>query len=273
MAQQQQQEPQQVDPQLVPPTDYKLGMERAMAQFHASVHVQGFQAYAELIHTLRITSCKLISDLFNAHEGKVLQSIRHPDGQHFKAGFIVHTGASSSRTYSPDFSTEEFDDVTNKLICKLHLEASEVCARMEDIHGKIAILKTKVSVQNFVKNLSALGLPLTTISVMDPAEQEVNVDKLHVCDHMPDPNLLYGNEATQLLGALVRYHMQNILLTTLNAYPMATCEKEFSVSRTKFERVVSGLKQAGGHGYERKRQAADRCLQTKGQEKEPSGQG
>ena len=206
-----------------------------MAEFRASVHVQGIQADVELIYTLRITSCKLISDLFNADKGKVLQAIRHPHGQHFKPGFIVHTRASSARTYSPDFSTEEFDDATNKLICELHLEAAEVCARMADIHTNIAILKTRVSAQSFLKILSAVGLPLTTISVVDPAEQEVNVDKLRVCDHMPDPNLLYGNKATQLLGALVRYHMQNILLTTQNAYPMATCEKDFSVSHTKFE--------------------------------------
>ena len=83
--------------------------------------------------------------------------------------------------------------------------------------------------------MSAVGLPLTTISVVDPATQEVNVDQLRVRDHMPDPKLLYGDEATKLLGALVRFHMQNILLTTQNAYPMATCEQEFNVSHTRFE--------------------------------------
>ena len=116
-----------------------------MAQFRASVHAQGIQAYAELIHAIRVTSCKLVSDLLNADEGTVLKVIRHPDGHHFVAGFVIHTRASSARTYSPDFSTEEFDDTTNKLICELHLEAAEVCTRMSDIHSKIAILKTRVS--------------------------------------------------------------------------------------------------------------------------------
>ena len=98
-----------------------------------------------------------------------------------------------------------------------------------------------------------MGLPLTTISVVDPATQEVNVDQLCVCDHMLDPKLLYGDEATKLLRALVRFHMQNILLTTQNAYPMATFEQEFNVSRTRFEQVVSGIKCPGGRDYTRKR--------------------
>ena len=177
-------------------------------------------------------------------------------------GFVIHTRASSTRTYSPDFSTEEFDDSTNKLICELHLEAAEVCMRMLDIHTKIAILKTQVSAQNFLKIVSAVGLPLTTISVVDPAVQEVNVDKLRVRDHMPDPNLLYADEATQLLGALVRFHMQNILLTTQNTYHMATCEQEFNVSCAKFERVVSGIKHPGGSEYTRKRKFGPDKLPT-----------
>ena len=73
----------------------------------------------------------------DADEDKVLQSIRRTDGQHFKTGFVAHTRASSSRTYSPEFSTEEFDDETNKLICELHLEALDVCAKMVNIHCNI----------------------------------------------------------------------------------------------------------------------------------------
>ena len=77
--QQQQQQPPQVDPQLPGPTeeelrDYKLGMERATAQFREQVQVTGRQAYLDLIHTLKITSLKLITDLMDAEEDKVLQS-------------------------------------------------------------------------------------------------------------------------------------------------------------------------------------------------------
>ena len=78
----------------------------------------------------------------DAEEDKVLQSIRRTDGHHFMTGFTVHARASTSRTYSPEFSTEEFDDTTNKLICELHLEAAEVCTKMPNIHSYITCLKT-----------------------------------------------------------------------------------------------------------------------------------
>ena len=34
---------------------------------------------------------------------------------------------------------------------------------------------------------------------------------------------------------------------------MSACKKKFNLGHTKFERVVSGIRQAGGHEYERKR--------------------
>ena len=117
--QQQQQQPPQVDPQLPGPTveelrDYKLGMERAMAQFREQVQMTGRQAYIDLIHTLKLTSLKLITDLVDAEEDKVLQSICRTDGHHFKTGFSIHARASTSRSYDPEFSTEKFDDTTNE---------------------------------------------------------------------------------------------------------------------------------------------------------------
>ena len=164
-----------------------------------------------------------------------MQSICRTDGHHLKTGFTIHAGASTSRTHSPEFSTEEFDDTTNTLICELHLEAAEVCTKMSNIHSYIICLKTRVTHKDFLTIVSSVGLPLTTISIMDPATQDSNVDILRICDHMPDPNILYGNEATKLLGALVRYYMQNLLLQTQWLYPMVACENDFNLGCTKFE--------------------------------------
>ena len=88
------------------------------------------------------------------------------------------------------------------MISQLHLDAAEVCSKMADIHYNIALLKSKVSLRSFLQIVSSVGLPLTTISIVDPGNQGVNVDSLHVCDHMPDPSRLHGNEATQLLGTV-----------------------------------------------------------------------
>ena len=246
----QQQQPPQVDPQLSSPTaeelrDYRLGMERATAHFREQVQATGKQAYTDLIHTLKITSLKLITDLVDAEEDKVLQLIRRTDGHHFMTGFTIHARASMSRTHDPEFSTQDFDDTTNKLIVELHLEAAAVCEKMSNIHAYIACLKTRVSPKDFLTIVSSVGLPLTTISVVDPAQSakfDSNVDNLCICDHMPDPNILYGNEVTKYLGALVRYWMQNYLLTTQWQYSMVACESDFNLGCTKFERVISGKK-------------------------------
>ena len=259
--QQQQQQPPQVDPQLPGPTaeelrDYKLGMERATAHFREQVQTAGRQAYIDLIHTLKITSLKLITDLMDAEEENVLQSIHRTDGHHFMTGFTVHARASTSRTYDPEFSTTDFDDTTNKLICELHLEAADVCEKMSKIHTYIACLKTRVSPKDFLTIISSVGLPLTTITTVDPAQQDrldKNVDALRIRDHMPDPSKVVGNEATKHLAALVRYWMQNYLLTTQWQYSLVACEKDFNLGRTKFERVVSGKRQAGGYEYGKKR--------------------
>ena len=256
--QQQQQKPPQVDPQLPGPTeeelrDYRL---RATAHFCEQVQVTGRQAYADLIHTLKITSLKLITDLMDAEEDKVLQSIRRTNGHHFRTGFTIHARASTSRTHDPEFSTEDFNDTTNKLICEVYLEAAVVCEKMSNIHTYIACLKTWVSPKDFLTIVSSVGLPLTTITTMDPAQQsklDSNVDALHIRDHMPDPNILFGNKATKHLAALVRYWMQNYLLKSHWQYSMVACESDFSLGRTKFERVVSGKKRGGGHEYRKKR--------------------
>ena len=70
---------------------------------------------------------------------------------------------------------------------------------------------------------------------------------------MPDPSIVFGNEATKHLAALVRYWMQNYLLTTQWQYSLVACERDFNLGHTKFERVVSGKKQAGGYEYGKKR--------------------
>ena len=136
------------------------------------------------------------------------------------------------------------------------MEAAEVCEKMSNIHAYITCLKTQVSPKDFLTIVSSVGLPLTTISIVDPAQQaklDSNIDTLHIRDHMPDPNILYGNEATKLLGALVRYFMQNLLLKTQWQYPMVACESDFNLGHTKFERVISGKKRGGSHEYGKKR--------------------
>ena len=99
---------------------------------------------------------------------------------------------------------------------------------------------------------------------MDPAKPSaVDINSLRIRDHMPDPSKLSGHKLTKLLAALVRFQMQNILCKMQGAYPMLKCEEDFSLGRTAFERIISGIRRAGGHEYER--------LRAMGSDEKPTG--
>ena len=254
-------QPQQViDPNVNPPPteqellEYRVAMDRLTSTFCEEVQVRGVNAYTKLIHDLKITVCKYNSDLVEADEQVVLKSIKRHDGQHFKQGFVVKVRATSSREYHPDFSAAQYDTEVHSAICKLHLDAADMSRKMADIHYNLTLIKTKVSPYDFIKISTSIPLPLTTVEIVDPAKPSaVDIDSLRICDHMPDPSKLSGHKPTKLLAALVRFQMQNILCKTQGTYPMLKCEEDFGLGRTAFERIVSGIRRAGGHEYERLR--------------------
>ena len=254
-------QPQQVvDPNVNPPPteqellEYRVAMDRLTSAFREEVQVRGVNAYTKLIHDLKITVCKYNSDLVEADEQAVLKSIKRHDGQHFKQGFVVKVRATSSREHHPDFSAEQYDTEVHSAICKLHLDAADVSRKMADIHYNLALIKTKVSPSDFIKISTSIPLPLTTVEIVDPAKPSaVDINSLRIHDHMPDPSKLSGHKPTKLLAALVRFQIQNILCKMQGAYPMLKCEEDFGLGRTAFERIVSGIRRAGGHEYERLR--------------------
>ena len=264
-------QPQQViDPNVNPPLteqellEYRVAMDRLTSAFHEEVQVRGVNTYTKLIHDLKITICKYNSDLVEADEQAVLKSIKRHDGQHFKQGFMVKVRATSSREHHPDFSAAQYDTEVHSAICKLHLDAADISRKMADIHYNLALIKTKVSPSDFIKISTSIPLPLTTAEIVDPAKPSaVDIESLRIRDHMPDPSKLSGHKPTKLLAALVRFQMQNILCKMQGAYPMLKCEEDFGLGRTAFERIISGIKRAGGHEYKR--------LRAMGSDEKPTG--
>ena len=264
-------QPQQVvNPNVNPPPteqellEYRVTMDRLTSAFCKEVQVRGVNAYTKLIDDLKITICKYNSDLVEADEQAVLKSIKRHDGQHFKQGFVVKVRATSSREHHPDFSAAQYDTEVHSAICKLHLDAADVSHKMADIHYNLALIKTKISPSDFIKISTSIPLPLTTVEIVDPAKPSaVDIHSLRIHDHMPDPSKLSGHKPSKLLAALVRFQMQNILCKTQGAYPMLKCEEDFSLGRTAFERIISGIRRAGGHEYER--------LRAMGSDERPTG--
>ena len=232
--------------------EYRVTMDRLTSAFHEKVQVRGVNAYTRLIHGLKLTVSKYNSDLVEADEQVVLKSIKRHDGQHFKQGFVVMVRATASREHHPDISAAQYDTEIHSAICKLHLDAADMSCKMADIHYNLALIKTKVSPSYFIKISTSIPLPLSTVEIVDPAKPSaVDIDSLRICDHMQDPSKLSGHKPTKLLAALVRFQMQIILCKMQGAYPMLKCEEDFSLGRTAFQRIVSGIKRADGHEYER----------------------
>ena len=199
-----------------------------------------------------------------ADEQAVLKSIKRHDGQHFKQGFMVKVRATSSREHHPDFSAAQYDTEVHSAISKLHLDAADVSRKMADIYYNLALIKTKVSPSNFIKFSTSIPLRLTTVEIVDPAKPSaVDIDSLRIHDHMADPSKLSGHKPTKLLAALVRFQMQNILCKMQGAYPMLKCQEDFGLGRTAFKRIISGIRRAGGHEYER--------LRAMGSDERPTG--
>ena len=73
---------------------------------------------------------------------------------------------------------------------------------MADIHYNLALIKSKVSHEQFMQISMLIPLPLTTVEIVNLTAQGIDVDSACIHDHMSDPSS--GNKATILLGALVR---------------------------------------------------------------------
>ena len=157
--------------------------------------------------------------------------------------------------YDPYLQVDEsWDDSTEKLVTEIFMLAGDTSRTLSEMHYRIAILRSKVRPETFLKLVNAIPLPNTDLTVIQRSEPEMslNVDEERVRDHMPRPVKLNGmDEDTKHLGALVHWVMRNNLLTIVNKYPAIQASRDFSVSYGKLRRVITGVRQHGGSYYEK----------------------
>ena len=113
------------------------------------------------------------------------------------------------------------------------------------MHYRIAILRSKVRPETFLKLVNAIPLPNTDLTVIQRSEPEVglNVDKERIHDHMPRPVKLDSmDDYTKLFRVLVHWVMCNNLSTIINKYPAKQASRDFNVSYGKLRRVITGIK-------------------------------
>ena len=149
---------------------------------------------------------------------------------------------------------EGWDDSTEELVTEIFTLAGDTSRTISKMHYRIAILRSKVRPETFLKLVNAIPLTNTDLTVIQRSKPELglNVDKERIRDHMPRPVKLDGtDEDTKLLRFLVHWVMCNNLLTIINKYPAKQASRDFDVSYGKLRRVITGVKQHGRSYYER----------------------
>ena len=174
----------------------------------------------------------------------VLRSIAKRNGQHLKERISVQHHVQTR--YDPYLQVDEgWDDFTEELVIEIFMLAGDASRTLSEMHYRIAILRSKVRTETFLKLVNAIPLPSTDLTVIQRSEPEVglNVDEERIRDHMPRPVKLDGtDEDTKLLGDLVHWVMHNKLLTIVNKYPAIQASRDFNVSYGKLRRVITGKK-------------------------------
>ena len=216
-------------------------------------YVDGEKEYKHMISKIKEIACEFTDDMEKACVPTVLRSITKKTGQHLKESISVQHHVQTR--YDPYLQVDEgWDDSTEELVTELFKLAGDASRTLSEMHFRIAILRSKVRPENFLKLINTIPLPNTDLTVIYRSEPELglNVDKERIRDHMPRPVKLDGtDEATKLLGTLVHWVMCNNLLTRLKTYSAIQASRDFDVSYTKLKKVITGVWQHGGSYYKR----------------------
>ena len=99
--------------------------------------------------------------------------------------------------YDPYLQVDEgWDDSTEELVTEIFTLAGDTSRTLLEMHYRIAILRSKVRPETFLKLVNAIPLPNTDLTVIQRSEPEVglNVDEERIRDHMPRPVKLDGTD-------------------------------------------------------------------------------
>ena len=169
------------------------------------VHVDGEQEYKCMISKIKEISLEFTDDLEKAQVPAVVRSITKRNGQHLKESIAVRSDIQTR--FDPYSNVDEgWDDSTDQLVTELFMLAGDASKVLSEMHYRIAILRSKVRPNTFLKIVNAIPLPNTDLTVLQRSEPELglNVDQERIRDHMPRPAKLDGtDEDTKLLGTLV----------------------------------------------------------------------
>ena len=146
--------------------------------FQEFVHVDGEKEYKRMISKIKEIACEFTDDVEKAHVPTVLRSITKKTSQHLKESISVRHHVQTR--YDPYLQVDKgWDDSIEELVAELFMLAGDASRTLLEMHFRIAILRSKVRPETFLKLINAIPLPNTNLTVIQRSEPELglNVDE------------------------------------------------------------------------------------------------
>ena len=229
----------------------------AIAKFRGAVHVRPVQAYKNLIKEIKEASTSFVTDLSNANEDEVFAAIHNPTGLYFITDVVFKQKIARERESVEREYQHKWNEEVSDLVEHLHHNAAETAHYLHNMHVILAMIKPKVSDADYMKILSSVTLPMTTVEVVQYVDKfaGVGVDADRIRNHMPQPKKFQGRDkATSLFACLVHYIMRNNFVNVQkHQLGYDGCAKLFGVSVSALRRVFTGHVRKGGREYHKER--------------------
>ena len=140
--------------------------------------MDGENEYKRMITKIKEIACEFTDDVEKARVPAVLRSIAKRTGQHLKESISVRHHMQTR--YDPYLQVDEgWDDSTEELVTEIFVLAGDASRTLSEMHYRIAILRSKVRPETFLKLVNAILLPNTDLTVIQRSEPQVglNVDE------------------------------------------------------------------------------------------------
>ena len=145
--------------------------------FWEFVHVDVEKEHKHMITKIKEISLEFTHDLEKVCVPAVLRSITKKTSQHLKESISVQYHVQMR--FDPYLNLDEdWDDSTEELVTELFMLAGDASRTFAKMHYRIAIKRSKVRPETFIKVINAIPLPNTDVTVIQRAEPEfgLNVD-------------------------------------------------------------------------------------------------
>ena len=140
--------------------------------------MDGEKEYKRMITKIKEITCEFTDDVEKARVPTVLRSIAKRTSQHLKESISVRHHVQTR--YDPYLQVDEgWDDSTEELVTEIFMLAGDTSRTLSEMHYRIAILRSKVRPETFLKLVNAIPLPNTDLTLIQRSKPEVglNVDE------------------------------------------------------------------------------------------------